>query len=188
MPKQLSGLRWVTKFPTSQSTDDLTEPFRTNCKKFVAAMQAAGANVTIAATLRPPQRAYLMHFSFRIAKELLDPALVPGMDGVDIEWVHRDTRGGVLLSESRDAAAMMVTGFAIVFRPALTSRHSEGNAIDMNVFWTTPELKIKNASGSDVIINSRSKNGSNADLQKVGKSYGVLKLVTDPPHWSNDGR
>ena len=148
MPKQLSGLPWVVKFPTSRSTDDLTEPFRSNCKKFVAAMQAAGANVTIAATLRPQQRAYLMHWSFRIAKELFDPELVPGMDGVDIGWVHRDTMGRVLLAESRDAAAMMVTGFVIVFRPALTSRHSEGNAIDMGIFWTTPELKIKNAFGS----------------------------------------
>jgi len=30
--------------------------------------------------------------------------------------------------------------------------------------------------------------GSNHELAKVGASFGVIKLATDRPHWSDDGR
>ena len=30
-------------------------------------------------------------------------------------------------------------------------------------------------------------NRANARLQAVGRSFGVIKLVDDPPHWSDDG-
>jgi SH3-like domain-containing protein len=68
-PKTLSGAGWVAKFPTSTSTTDLVDPFKTNASSFIAALQSAGATVSIGATLRPKQRAYLMHWSFRIAKQ-----------------------------------------------------------------------------------------------------------------------
>ncbi len=29
---------------------------------------------------------------------------------------------------------------------------------------------------------------NNSDLYSVGASYGVIKLISDPPHWSDDGR
>jgi hypothetical protein len=33
------------------------------------------------------------------------------------------------------------------------------------------------------------KNGTalNPVLHKIGASYGVIKLLSDPPHWSSDG-
>src|SRR5260221_2175626 len=34
---ELSGAAWVNKFPGSTSLDDLKDPFKTNCKDFVAA-------------------------------------------------------------------------------------------------------------------------------------------------------
>src|SRR5579871_6583979 len=92
MAKILSGVLWVAKFPTSVSLDDLAEPFRSNAKKFIAALRAAGATVSIQATLRPPQRAYLMHWSFQIAGGL-DPEKAPVLAEVEIDWVHRDAAG-----------------------------------------------------------------------------------------------
>jgi D-alanyl-D-alanine dipeptidase len=165
----------------------LVEPFRSSVNRFLAALRNAGANVVVSDTLRPPQRAYLMHYSYRIAREGLDPGAVPAMAGVDIQWVHRDVRGNANLGASRIAAEQMVQAYGIVFRPALTSRHTEGRAIDMDISWQG-NLSISNAGGVQTLITTAPRTGAgNAALQMVGASYGVRKLVTDPPHWSTDG-
>src|SRR5260370_386030 len=77
----LSGAQWVNQFPTSASTDTLVQPLRGNVNRFIAALNAAGAPVHISATLRPPRRAYLMHYSYRIAHQGLNPQYGQGMDG-----------------------------------------------------------------------------------------------------------
>ena len=187
MAKILSGAIWVSKFPTSTKTDDLIDPFRSNVKRFISALQVAGASVSIAATLRPKERAFLMHWCFGVANENVDPENVPEMTGVDIDWVHRDKDGKKNLDASKLAASQMVNGYGIAFRPALTSRHTEGKAIDMDITWTTAELKMKDGTGKDAVIKSGTKDNSNPELQKIGKSYGVIKLASDPPHWSSDG-
>ena len=187
MPKTLSGSLWVSKFPTSTSVDDLEATFRSNVKNFLSALKTAGASVSIAATLRPKERAYLMHWSYGVANEGVDPSDVPAMAGVDIEWVHTDKDGKKNIDASKLGAKAMVDGYGIAFRPALTSRHTEGKAIDMDISWTSAELKIKDGGAQDVVIKTGNKDGSNTQLHTVGKSYGVIKLVTDPPHWSSDG-
>jgi hypothetical protein len=121
-----------------------------------------------------------MHYSFRIAREALDPATVPAMQGVDIEWVHRDARGHVNLAASRAAASAMVSGYSIVFRPALNSNHTRGLAIDMTV-TNYINKNINNGSGQAVLVRNA------ANLHALGATYGVHKLATDPPHWSSDG-
>lgn len=182
----LSGRQWVDLFPASDSTADLAGFFRGSVDRFVSALRAAGATVTIDDTLRPPERAYLMHFSFRIAREAMDPAIVPAMQGVDVQWVHLDSQGRPDLPASRAAAEEMVQGYGVVFRPALTSRHTEGRAIDMTIGWRG-NLTISNARGDRTTIASLPRSGENTALQRVGASYGVRKLASDPPHWSSDG-
>jgi hypothetical protein len=186
MAKTLSSVAWVQKFPNSTSTDDLVDPFKSNAKKFIAALKNACANVDIQSTLRPKERAYLMHWSFKISSGF-DPEKVPEMKGVDIEWVHRDSKGAKNLAASKTAAEQMVAGYDIAFEPALVSRHTEGNAIDMDIGWSAKDLTIKDGAGKDVTIKTTPKDGGNTDLHKVGKSYNVIKLVSDPPHWSSDG-
>lgn len=182
----LSGPQWVNQFPTSRRVEDLAQPFQTNVQNFIGALEDAGATVTVAATLRPPQRAYLMHFSFLVAHGF-DPAQVPPMPGVDIQWMHTDAQGNPDRTASQAAAQQMVQGYDIVFAPALTSRHSEGNAIDMDITWPG-DLDITDGNGNDVTITSVPRTGNkNTDLHQVGLSYGVHKLLTDPPHWSSDG-
>jgi len=183
----LSGARWVAKFPTSLSLDDLVDPFRGSAKRFVAALNAAHASVTISDTLRPPQRAYLMHFSYAIARESLDPASVPAMPAVDIQWVHANAAGQPDLAASRAAAEAMVRGYGIAFKPVLHSRHTEGRAVDMTLSWRNT-LRIVKADGTKQTITSLPRTGAgNTDLHMVGLGYGVKKLVSDPPHWSSDG-
>ncbi|WP_269632499.1 hypothetical protein [Pelomonas sp. BJYL3] len=176
----VSGPTWVQQFPTSTSVGDLSADFSAAVSRFIAALRDAGAQVSIAATLRPPERAYLMHYAWRIAQEQLDPATVPAMDGVDIDWTHRNSQGQTQLQQARQAAAQMVTGYGIVYRPALSSRHTEGRAIDMNITQYLNK-SVNNASGQAQTLTTA------AQLHALGAGYGVHKLASDPPHWSDDG-
>jgi len=182
----LSGPEWVTKFQNSRRLEDLEPVFRSGVSRFLAALRTAGATVTIADTLRPAERAYLMHFSFRIARENLDATTVPAKAGVDIQWVHSAAGGLTSAQASKSAAERMVAAYGIVFRPALSSRHTEGRAIDMTINWNG-DLEIAKSDGTMITVTSAPRNGDNTSLQRVGESYGVIKLVSDPPHWSADG-
>lgn len=172
--KELSGVQWVSRFPTSRAVSDLSEKFQSNVNQFISAVQQAGGSVSIAATYRPKERAFLMHYSHAIANEKVKAGDVPEMAGVTIDWEHGT------LAKSKAAAAAMVAGYAIVYAPSLVSRHTERNAIDMTISGIKKKT-MKDASGVDVLIQNDS------DLYKVGASFGVKKLVTDPPHWSVDG-
>src|SRR5262249_6641788 len=147
-----------------------------------------GATVTIAATLRPPERAYLMHFSYMVANGQIDARNVPAMAGVNIDWVHRTADGQFDLTATKKAAQDMVKGYGIVYAPALVSRHSQGLAIDMNITWTKATLQVKDASGNVVNVTGAKNGADNTQLHAVGATYGVIKLVKDKPHWSSDGR
>lgn len=185
---EASGRSWVAQFPTSRASADLIQPFRANAESFLSALAASNANVSISATYRPPERAHLMHYAFNIARRGLDPATVPEYAGVDICWVHRDANGNVNPQASTNAAQAMVNAYAIAYPPALQSRHTQGRAIDMTISWAG-DLTIQNAQGNQQVITTLPRTGAgNTDLHAVGAGYGVLKLATDPPHWSDDGR
>ena len=187
-----SGAAWVAQFPTSAAVADCAEPFRSNLTAFLAALRAAGATVSIAATRRPAQRAYLMHWCWAIVNAKADPQAIPVMDGVDIAWAHADDQGDYDAAASLAAAQAMVDAYGMQnlnTAPALNSNHIAGTAVDMNISWPG-DLTIANQDGSTVQITSQPRTGMNPDLRLVGKSYGVLKFVggaTDMPHWSDDG-
>ncbi|OTA16101.1 hypothetical protein Xvie_02141 [Xenorhabdus vietnamensis] len=185
--KELSSEKWVSKYPGSTSTKDLKLSFRIGVEDFIAQLKKAGARVTISATFRPPERAYLMHWAWKISKKQVKPEDVPSKLGVNIEWVHKNN------DDSIKAAEAMVSAYGMTrlkVAPALKSRHTEGNAIDISITWTG-NLEIKNKQGKSVLINSLPRDGMNKDLHNIGKSYGVIKFhggVKDRPHWSSDGR
>lgn len=172
--KDKSGSQWVSRFPGSARLDDLDPTFKAKAEKFIDAIESAGGTVNIAATYRPRERAYLMHYSSKVSRGDIKADQVPAMEGVNIDWVHDSD------DESKKAASAMVKGYAIVYPPALISRHTERAAVDMTITGIVGK-KIKNASGEDIEIKKLS------DLNAVGASYGVNKLVSDPPHWSDDG-
>jgi hypothetical protein len=187
-----SGRAWVGRFPTSASVADCAQPFRDKLNAFLAALQAAGANVNIAATLRPPQRAYLMHWCWSIVKQKTDPRTIPPRDDVAIAWAHADAQGNFDPIASVAAAEDMVEAYgmqALNVAPALQSNHISGTAVDMAISWNGT-LAIARQDGSSVQIASLPRSGMNPDLKTVGASYGVIKFVggaSDMPHWSADG-
>ncbi|CAN5216402.1 hypothetical protein BH10PSE18_BH10PSE18_27700 [soil metagenome] len=213
--KELSGVQWCSRFPGSLQESDLNEPFKTDLGKFIAAMRAAGMTVQVNATFRPDKRAFLMHYSGRVASGEIAPKDVPTYAAhkvttyiapqdqgefainFEIEWDHGD------LAKSIQAADAMQRGYQTVFPPAYPSKHTARLAVDMWITWTgtavekpTPhfEITMKNGKNEDVIISTRMQNVDhdtacyNETLQAVGKSYGIQKLVRDKPHWSDNGR
>jgi hypothetical protein len=185
--KELSGIVWVGRFPDAKNTSALADGFREGCEAFIAAMKTGGISVTVNSTRRPTERAYLMHYSWRIHKRTLNPQNVPAQAGVDIEWVHRDANGKIDLAASRRAASAMVAAYDIAFQPSLTSRHIQGRAVDMSLSWSG-SVTIRNKSNQAVSITGSPRNGFNLTLRKVGQTFGVVKHSSDAPHWSTDGR
>ena len=119
---QLSGKEWVAKFPGSNKVEDLEADFKPKVEAFLKSVKDGGAMVTISSTLRPKERAYLMHWSWMIVKMSADPSKVPAMLGVDINWSHGDP------ATSKAKAKEMVDGYQIGnlgVAPALQSRHTQ---------------------------------------------------------------
>ena len=179
-----SGPQWVNRFPGSASPDDLLPNFRASVRAFLHALGDAGAHVRIASTYRPPERAWLMHWSWRIAHGT-DPATVPHLKTIPIDWQHTGS-GAPNPAAARTAAKAMVARYGIKFAPALASHHTKRRAIDMMIDWTN-SLHIRDASGAPHLIATTPRSGLNQSLIGIAKTFGVQKLIKDPPHWSDDG-
>jgi hypothetical protein len=186
--KELSGEVWGGRFPASESTDTLTPAFKVCVDRFKAAIEAGGGHVDISNTYRSRQRAYMMHWCHKIFRNGFNPANVPYMPGVEIEWVHPT------LAESVAAAQRMVIEFRIDqlaanVPPSLNSLHCSRQAVDMRIWWTG-DLIMSNMDGTQVTINTLPRTGMNLQLKQVGQTYGVIKFVggnADKPHWSTNG-
>lgn len=187
-----SGRSWVSRYPGSDHPRDLRPPFRGYVEAFVEALRAAGAVVSINATYRPPKRAYLMHWSWKIARGLADPQKVPAMEEVPISWTHHDRDGEYVHNSSVAAAREMVSAFRMErlgVAPSLNSRHVFGYGLDMVIMWTGT-LTVADAYGHVVKISTFPRTGMNPQLHRVGASYGVIKYNRggrDDPHWSDTG-
>lgn len=185
MAPPLSGAAWwhahQARYPNSDRIDDLAPPFRERAAAFVDALRNAGARVAIAATRRNPVRAHLMHYSWRVANGTIAPGAVPALPSLAIRWDHGD------LARSRAAARDMVALFDIAYPPSLTSNHIRGEAIDMTIAWAGT-LRLRDRMGKTVPLGAPRTGADNRGLHAVGASYGVYKLLSDPPHWSDDGR
>lgn len=199
MPSNLqSGRHWCSHFPTSNSTLDLAGGFRDNTERFIRALRNATASVSVSATLRPRQRALLMNMSWRVANRSVTPQEATRMctEGVTvtgqstvvpINWVHNDSNGNYSERASLKAAREMKSGYHLVFQPSLDSLHMAGEAIDMTITWSGT-LTIIDGLGQTVTITTHPRNGAgNTALHNVGRSYGVIKLTSDAPHWSRNG-
>ena len=189
--KRKSGKYWVTwaNSNAKRSTDvaDLSDPFKTNVKAFIAALKAAGAKVKVNTTTRSKKRAYLFHWSWKISLGKCLASAATEMPGVDIEWDHGDAE------KSKAGAQEMVSGFGLAVpprskvAPSLNSNHIRGNAIDMTITWTG-KIKIKKKDGTKVEVAHMKDANANTSLHTVGESYSVKKNTKDAPHWSTTGR
>ncbi|WP_218000386.1 peptidoglycan-binding domain-containing protein [Sphingomonas soli] len=181
----LSGAAWwranQAKYPNSEKLADLASPFRERAIEFVDALKAAGAKVIVSATRRNRTRAHLMHYSWRVSRGEIAPRDVPAIAGLAIRWDHGDP------ARSKKGAQEMSDLFGLAYQPSLTSNHIDGRAVDMTISWTGT-IEIKDKAGKKRSLAAPRTGDANTELHKVGATYGVLKLLSDPPHWSDNGR
>lgn len=116
-----------------------------------------------------------MHYSWLIAREGLNPEDVPEKEGVYIDWTHNGNHANAIA-----AAQAMVRSYHIVYQPVLVSRHTQRRAIDMTIINVIGKT-LKNSAGVDIVVRTES------TLYNIGATYGVHKLISDAPHWSDDG-
>lgn len=189
---QISGPNWINRYRGSVALADLSFPFRSHAEAFVDALRTAGARVSVAATRRPPERAYLMHWAWKIANGKADPGRIPAMHGVPIIWDHKGRDGRYSNLDSIAAAKAMVRGFQMQrlgVAPSLKSRHTAGLGIDMTICWGGT-LSIVDATGETIKVETIPRTGMNRVLHRVGATYGVIKYSRagrDEPHWSDNG-
>ncbi|WP_241647203.1 peptidoglycan-binding domain-containing protein [Rosenbergiella metrosideri] len=170
----------------------MSQPFRDKVKRYLESMQDAGINVVITSKLRPSERAYLMHWSWKLSRNLVKPQHIPYKIGVNIDWVHVNSYGSINLTQSIVAAKEMVKAYGMTnlnVAPSLTSRHTEGYAIDMLLTWHG-NIEIKDRKGKPCKITSLPHDGMNKELHIISQSFGVIKYHggnKDKPHWSIDG-
>ena len=185
-PSNLSGKDWwqenQRRYPNSREIDDLEPGFRSRVEDFLGSLRNVGANVSVNSTRRNATRAYLMHYSWKVAYGEIDPGEVPKRAGVNIEWDHGE------LEASRKAAEEMVKLFNMAHIASLTSNHIAGKAIDMDIKWKG-ELVLTRPAPLLTRIEGNPRSGQNRQLHDIGAEvFGVRKLVSDPPHWSSNGR
>lgn len=163
-------------------------------------MTDAGITVQPQSTLRSPQRSYLMHWSYLIAKKQIAPQDVPayvpvaGEKGPKVCWTHQNADGKVNKKASVAAAETLLRSLGVdsslKTAPALHSRHNTGDAIDMRIQWSGSSVKVKTAEGTSIKIGTTPRDGTNTMLIAVGATYGVnhfSPVAVDRNHWSNDG-
>lgn len=182
----LSGKSWwkanQAKYPNSRRIVDLDTGFRTKVTRFLRVLQVGGATVRVSSTRRNRIRAHLMHYSWRISHGSIHPTKVPRISGLRIDWDHGD------VNKSRKAAREMVRLFRMAHIASTKSNHIYGKAIDMRITWRGNLQLRYPRSGWLWRISSKPRNGNNKALHWIGGQYGVRKLVSDPPHWSHNGR
>lgn len=159
------------------------EPFRAGAIAFLAAIDAGVGHPAchVSATWRPAERAYLMHWAWMLSTSGQDPAFVPPMFGVPIDW----TAGGDVLA-ARAGARAMVAGYGMVHVAALASRHTQHRAMDVTI--TIPPRPVELYRFRDAQDKVWMFGGEDrASLARFGATFGVIKHPTDAPHWSDDG-
>lgn len=184
----LSGAAWwhtnAGKYPNIDKISALRPVFADKVQKFVTALRKAGADIDISETRRNPVRARLMHYSYKLARGEIKAKQLPTFDDCDIfcdiVWDHGNE--GVSRADAREMAEL----YKIDHEPSLTSPHIPGHAIAMKIKWSMP-ITIIDGHGCEVRIAGPGNGASSAALHKVGASFGVMKLLKDPQHWSING-
>ena len=150
---------WTKHFRADNRIVALNQPFRGKVARFVAALRAAGATVTITNVYRPQPRAYLMHYAWRVAYgrgngrySHLDPPAVPkynGSEKVPICWSIPGLNGAYSRQLSIKAARELTTAYGIVagHGAAYPTNHSGRTALDMNISWSG-NLRVRGGPGA----------------------------------------
>ena len=196
---RLSGKEWVKEYKEKEGQseesllNDLESNFKNNVVTFINVLRNSGASVVVTSTRRSKKRATLMHYAWRIgvSKDITpqQAQIETQKENIPINWIHTDSSGKYSEKISRAKALEMKNAYGMRDKASLTSNHILGKAIDMTITWTK-NINIKDKTGKAYTLTPN--NGAKCkELQDIGATYGVYKLVKNPPddpHWSFNGK
>lgn len=186
---QRSGANWVqianaNGWSNTTAFSALDASWGPRAEAFVTGLRGAGAQVTITAGLRHPNRAFLMHYAWGVSHGQYTPAQANAAcrgRGIDIEWDHGSA------AASRAAAQALVSAFGLVHQASITSNHVRGLAIDMNISGLPASITLNGQTYST--RRGASGSAAAASVAPIGRDMGVIWFgAGDPVHWSQNGR
>jgi uncharacterized protein YraI len=185
---QRSGAEWLEIANTCGWTNStefsaLDPSWGPHAQAFVECLRAAGAQVHVAAGLRHPNRAFLMHYAWGVAQGQYTPAQANEACrgcGINIEWDHGTT------AATRTAAQALVDAFGLVHQASLKSNHIRGLAIDVEISDLPASITVN----GQTYTTERGASGEAAarSVAPIGRAMGVIWFGPgDVVHWSHDG-
>ena len=196
---RLSGKEWVKEYKEKEGQseesllNDLESNFKNNVVTFINVLRNSGASVVVTSTRRSKKRATLMHYAWRIgvSKDITpqQAQIETQKENIPINWIHTDSSGKYSEEISREKALEMKNAYGMRDKASLTSNHILGKAVDMTITWTK-DIEIKDKTGKEYTLTPN--DGAKCkELHDIGATYGVHKLVKNPPddpHWSFNGK
>jgi hypothetical protein len=185
---QRSGAEWVgianaNGWTNSTAFSALAPSWGPSAQAFVEGLRVAGAEVHVTAGLRHPNRAFLMHYAWGVARSQYTPAQANAAcrgRGIHIEWDHGAT------AASRAAAQALVDAFGLVHQASITSNHIHGLAIDMEISNLPPRITMNGRTYTT--LRDASGEAAARSVAPIGRAMGVNWFGPgDIVHWSHDG-
>lgn len=199
-----SGQDWWEDFHPPMDIAWLEPAFQQNVSRFVLALADQSIIPNVISVYRPPERAYLMHYCFKIATGLAPEKIDERPDTVAISWKHYRADGTYDPVASIAAAKELAVRFGIYdpdpvngrknpSPPAYPSNHSTGIAVDIKFTWTGEKTVPRGDGPGTLTIRPQDltkgvNDPARIDLSLLGKTYGVIRTNHKSNHWSTTGR
>ena len=206
------GSAWAKLFSSKDDAtiEALRGDFKLNFQRFWSAVEQAEdvrefpqfnamPEATLSTAFRSQKKAYLMHYSWKIGMEAInpeeiisipdfDPNVIPEEDpwkgSLKISWLVYAPDGSIDFIATKKASLNYVSAIPrYVYRAAYPAgKHPQRKAVDITVKWSGT-LKIRDASGNIHFLREPRESATNAELWRIGDGYKVYKLPADRPHW-----
>ncbi len=197
----LAGTGWFSRYNQdyfgSNQVSDLSDTFRPEVQSFLGALQEGGVpNPTISSTKRSYERQFIMYYAKQIADGKMDADEVQEITptNIDIQWDYGNDNYSVAAAKALLGGQGFGIGTNPVGKPDQGSLHITGDAIDMNItgyknklVFVGPDATPWSEAHGYVEGLSLVKITDANTLYEIGATYGVIKLLSDPPHWSVNG-
>lgn len=207
-PWTLLGSIWTAAYPQPETEAEHLAALAEHNRGLVdrlnhlfAQLRRQGATVEINASVRRRERGYLIYGAYilsrsrtarQVARRLRGLARLQGAAGlrVPIRWSHPAGWRATVR-----AARKMADAYGVVYatrRGALHSDHYDGRAVDFSVTGLPPALELESYDGRRRSTFDLSDPAEPRDLNLtprliawVEEAYGIEKLKTDYPHWTD---
>ncbi len=206
------GPRWTVRFRNPEGERELlsalarhpgSRSFAERVESLLRQLREQGAEVYLNSTVRARERGYLMWGAFELSRAQSEGEVAERVAKlrsansqwrlfVPIQWLHPDG-----WRATREAAREMADSYEVVYaseQGARASSHYTGEAVDLVAVGLPRGVGLRGVDGAERRFDL-SAPGQTRDLSLtpelidwVERHFGLRKLVSDYPHWSDTAR